>query len=485
MANVSANINSSAVTDGGDDPYSCYGILACHGYCMDIMECTYSDILTEGALIKTIFDWQNAVYLAVIFGCIYLGKFLFKRQYEFKIALSHNGIGIGKALSFALGADVQGKALEKQSPGFGGEGSQTPPLGEEGVPGVGLQKTESRHAKTAEERDSHYNLPKRFSSQHNLAPEDMESATVLSADGEAVNGIKIKIQGQTLWSRSLSSPAMLVALSAFLFAITSICASAIAEVTPQGERGYVGFDTQFGSDAEPDGFSKRWESIGTSIVWMLIGIVLMLISQVINNRVTFHQIDLVGEITTQTQESKHKGHGHGNIAASIIEGGSVVAAGMVAAGNVGGAPGDWGEDLLSVIIYFAASQLMFVLYTKVFDCFFIEGTISDAVKQVLPELHHITLPSDPDPLTRGNIAVAISYASMMVSYAMLISNAVYKSYELSGFVVWSVGGGALLLVFRVVLDRFIACRVNLDDAMHHHFNWGFAAVVGAMQVRHL
>ena len=36
---------------------------SCHGYCVDLLECSTSDILFEIDFVWTIFDWQNFVYV--------------------------------------------------------------------------------------------------------------------------------------------------------------------------------------------------------------------------------------------------------------------------------------------------------------------------------------------------------------------------------------------------------------------------------------
>ena len=89
-------VNASQLAQG------CEAIIACHGYCIDTNGCTYSDIFTEDALIKTIFDWQNAVYLLVIFSAIVLSKVIFKKQYEFHIASSHDTFDARKSFAHAM-----------------------------------------------------------------------------------------------------------------------------------------------------------------------------------------------------------------------------------------------------------------------------------------------------------------------------------------------------------------------------------------------
>jgi uncharacterized membrane protein YjfL (UPF0719 family) len=418
-------------------------------------------------------DWQNGVFLLFIVICIISAKFIFKRSLEFNHARSH-GVGHSDSALFAFtGKDVTGtKASGAAQAGYGGE---APPSQD----GVALQNTVSRAAGAT----SHYTKPKRFSDEH-VDAEPAQGAPSEPAEGVpsvTETGITVNLQAgrpESLWSRSLKSPALLIAMAGYLFAVTTICVSSITEfTTPTEAYLHVGFGTQF----TLDGVQARLQNIGGAVVWQIIGVVLMTLSQAVIRHVTFGDIDLVGEITGQTYKAKQEGYGM-NVAAAIIEAGAITSSGLVAAANVYGAPKGIGEDLASVGIFFVLSQLGFIVYTKVFDCLYINNTIQEAVTKKLEPQYQIQFPHSQKKGDRGNVAVAISYSCMMVSFAMLLSNAVYKSYELANFGVWFVGGGALQLIMREVLDRLIAPRRDLDDALDHKHNWGFACVIGALQL---
>ena len=73
---------------------------------------------------------------------------------------------------------------------------------------------------------------------------------------------------------------------------------------------------------------------------------------------------------------------------------------------------------------------------------------------------------------KGNIAVAISHASMSVSFALLVSRATYSSFELASFGVFVVVGGTVQLLMRPVVDKLIVPSVKLDDELDTKMNWG-------------
>ena len=88
---------------------------------------------------------------------------------------------------------------------------------------------------------------------------------------------------------------------------------------------------------------------------------------------------------------------------------------------------------------------------------------------------------------KGNIAVAISHASMSVSFALLVSRATYSSFELASFGVFVVVGGTVQLLMRPVVDKLIVPSVKLDDELDTKMNWGepprYRCHLGCVQLR--
>jgi hypothetical protein len=190
------------------------------------------------------------VYLVFIIVCIQTAKALFKVSLEFTHASSHEGVSTSQSFMFAVaGTPVTGTTPAAAGTGFGGEDEL-----EKQSSGVALQQTQSRAAGAAG-ADTHYTMPKKFSSQHlgvDAASGGAETSpsgvtvTMPYAHSQSAVACEAKVvsdgllcddrgEGLTLWARSLSSPALLIALAAYLFAVTTICVASITEFAPPTE----------------------------------------------------------------------------------------------------------------------------------------------------------------------------------------------------------------------------------------------------------
>ena len=83
---------------------------------------------------------------------------------------------------------------------------------------------------------------------------------------------------------------------------------------------------------------------------------------------------------------------------------------------------------------------------------------------------------------QGNVGAAISFVAMAISFSIHIAQAVYTSFELANFFVVVLIGGALQLGMRPVLRRLIIWDSQTTDQAARDHNWGFAFVVGSLQI---
>ena len=424
------NASEPTVQDFSDEAQACDGLTwnSCHGYCIDIMGCTNKDILLEYDFVLPIFDWQNLIFLLFIIVIMKVGRWLFRRMYQVHIS-----------------AELASRSKR---------GS--------------VNQVADEQTALAGEADAAAGAPE--------GPRMVREKSMRVAWDEAHHS--------KWWDQAREEPAVLICLAAFLYSISNISFGAITEFDSGGELyEHVGFDTAYGAFGVNATVLPRLENVGFGVLWTVVGMIFMIIAQVILRHLTFRGMEqsLVGEVMEGALGEDHKEKGS-NVAAAVVEAGGVVSAGLIAAANISGAPSDdqW-LDLLAAVAFFLLSQLSLMVFMKVFDCFFIHGTVEDALEKELPEAQWIHLPRD-QICKKGNVAVAISHASMSVAFALLVSRATYSSFELASFGVFVVVGGTVQLLMRPVVDKLIVPSVKLDDELDTKMNWGMAAVVGSLQI---
>ena len=146
---------------------------------------------------------------------------------------------------------------------------------------------------------------------------------------------------------------------------------------------------------------------------------------------------------------------------------------MVVAASISGPPSHFGYDLAACLLFYVLALILLVLWSFLFDKMTVDW---DTWKEI----------------GRGNVAAAVSQFTQMVCTGLLLSNAIYKTFELSTFFAWFVTGSVVRMLFRVVMDycliaprfvnpRYTSTELHIDTLILKG-NWGAATAVGALQV---
>jgi hypothetical protein len=307
----------------------CAGVTSCHGYCINLLECTQTEVLTEYDFVLTVLDWQNAVFLVMIVAMMGVGKVVFMRLYQLHLAAT-------SALEF--------KKSSAQLSGVSAVDNETGPV-------------LSRARSTTEE----------FGEQ------------------------MAKLSPSRWWHQATKEPAVLICLAAFYFSTSGVVSASLSEFeVPDRVYQHVGWDTQ----TEKLGVEARLQNIGNGVFWALLGLIFMVVAQLVVRCFMFSGMkeDLVA-LVTEGATGDDADQAGSNVAAAIVESGCVIASGLVAAGACSGEPTeDLGLDVGAAVAFFVLSQLLFVLYMRLFDALYIHGTVEEALRLPLTEEQWVHLP---------------------------------------------------------------------------------------------
>jgi hypothetical protein len=358
---LNSTTHNSQLADG--TPSVC-DTTTCHGYCIDLIECTTGEILTEKAYIRTMADWQNAVFFLFIVGIMAFGRVLFRRMYQIQLA-AH-------------------KAITTEAP-------------TESVAGSSDELEGTTHAVQI------------LTAAVNEEPRPLMGGSSSGRSGGRqrmpTRGVKFKqylsqLKPKMWWHQAAKEPAVLICLAAFYYSISNVCFAAITEFeAPERVYDHVGWDTQ----TTQAGVEARMQNIGWGVAWMAMGVVYMLVAQVVVRWLMFRGMDeSIVHLVTEGALGDDADTAGSNIAAAIVgawhsppppplpspvkcgsrsggtgthrcpersaargvracvraEAGSVVASGLVASGSVAGAPSQSpGADFAVATLYFVLSQV--------------------------------------------------------------------------------------------------------------------------------
>ena len=189
--------------------------------------------------------------------------------------------------------------------------------------------------------------------------------------------------------------------------------------------------------------------VGNLVGWTAIGAGLMLLSQKINDVVLMRGVQNTACLLDD------------NVGVACLEAGSHLACGLIIRACVSGGASSFWEGLLLTLVFWALTQLLFVLATLGFRA----ATAFD----------------DHAELTKGNAAVGLSGGLALVALAWLMSKVILYSGALLLFLPAVAGGVAVLGLLRLLVDRVLLPGAKLDTELLHG-NWGAALVEGCSAV---
>jgi uncharacterized membrane protein YjfL (UPF0719 family) len=187
------------------------------------------------------------------------------------------------------------------------------------------------------------------------------------------------------------------------------------------------------------------------VVWSLIGIVLLNIARIINDKVLFSKFDNTKEIITDR-----------NAGVGAVQFGSYLGTGFLINAVLSGESEGYLNDIIATVLFFVVGQIGFVIFAKIY------------AKVVGYDLH--------DEIEKDNVSAGVSAGLTLTAIGIIMSHSIVITNSIPAFIVWFVNGVALLMVTRFVVDKVILPKQKLDDEIAQDQNLGVAIIEGGMVV---
>lgn len=188
-----------------------------------------------------------------------------------------------------------------------------------------------------------------------------------------------------------------------------------------------------------------------TVIWGAIGIVLLQISRVVNDKILLSRFDNVKELVEDR-----------NIGTGAVEAGTFIGVAFLIMAAISGEDTGFMEGIASTLIFFVCGLAGFILFGKLYQ------------KITRFDLHA--------EIEKGNASAGVAFGMTLVAVGLLLSDFIMKSDSIPGFAVWFVLSAFLLIVCRYLIDKIILPGQLLDEEISKDQNWGAALLEGGMAI---
>jgi uncharacterized membrane protein YjfL (UPF0719 family) len=187
------------------------------------------------------------------------------------------------------------------------------------------------------------------------------------------------------------------------------------------------------------------------LLWGCIGILLLQIARLINDKIVLHKFNNIKEIVTDR-----------NVGTGAVQFGAFIASALMIRGSLIGDGQGFGESVCSLLVFFFAGQIALFIYSKFYQV--------------------ITRYDIHDEIEKDNIAAGVAFGLSLIAEGVLLSGYMAKHDSLIGLAAWFVIGTAALFIARMLVDKFILPGSLLDDEIQRDKNWGAAVIEGSTAI---
>ena len=195
-----------------------------------------------------------------------------------------------------------------------------------------------------------------------------------------------------------------------------------------------------------------FEDLLATAGWSVIGIGLLQVARLVNDKILFYQFDNSKELVSDR-----------NIGLGAVEcGGFIGSALIIRAALDGEDAGGFGISLLLTLVYFMAGQVAFIFFGKIYQWV----SRFDLYQEI----------------EKDNVSAGVSFGMSLVAIGILLSGFIVRFESLIAMGVWFFICVGLLLTSRYIVDKIILPGQLLDEEISEDHNWGAALVEGSAAI---
>lgn len=189
----------------------------------------------------------------------------------------------------------------------------------------------------------------------------------------------------------------------------------------------------------------------STALWGGIGIVLLQIARVINDKLILRKFDNTKELVTDR-----------NVGTACAEAGSYIGSAFIIGAVLTGEAESFVSGITEALIFFFIGQLFLFLFSLIYQVY----TRFDLHKEI----------------ERDNVSAGLAFGLSLIALSLFLAEFITVSSSLAGFAAWFVFGVSALFVIRIVMDKLILPGSPVDHEIEKDQNWGAALIEGCTAI---
>lgn len=188
-----------------------------------------------------------------------------------------------------------------------------------------------------------------------------------------------------------------------------------------------------------------------TVIWGIIGIILLNISRIINDKLLLSHFNNTKELITDR-----------NIGTGAVLWGSYIGSALIVRSAVYGESIGWVQDIVSTLVYYVIGQCGFVIF----------GWIYQKISRF--DVHA--------EIEKDNVSAGVAFGLSLTAISIILSGYIMYYNSLLGFLVWFIMGLFVLIVSRYIVDKLMLPGSLLDEEISNDQNWGAALLEGSVAI---
>ncbi len=235
--------------------------------------------------------------------------------------------------------------------------------------------------------------------------------------------------------------ALSVSFMGYIIGLGIIIVGVIAEpsVVVEGEEG-ISQLSQLGKD------------VLSTVIWALVGIVLLNLSRVINDKF------ILSKFNNKKELIEDKNVGTGAVLFGSYVGSAFIIKALISGEDTSSLP----ETIINTVVFFLLGQVGFILF----------GIIYQKITKF--DLHA--------EIEKDNVAAGVGFGMTLVAVGIILAHAVATADSIFAFAAWFINGVVLLVLTRYLIDKLILPGSLLDDEVQKDQNWGASLIEGGAAI---